>query len=41
MAGLHHQSHVTMVKSTAETDPGIFNTIFILHIIMKLFFTEI
>lgn len=41
MAALHHKSHVTTIKSTAESDLGIFNTIFILYIIMKLFFTEI
>lgn len=41
MAALHHQSHVTMTKSTAEPDLEIFHLIFILHIIMKLFLTEI
>lgn len=39
MATLHYQSLVAMIKSTVEPDPGIFHTIFILHIIMKLFVT--
>lgn len=41
MAALHYQSHVTMTKSTAEPDLGIFHTIFILHMIMKLYLTVI
>jgi len=36
MADLYHQRHTAKTKSAAEPDLGIFQNIFILHIIIQL-----